>query len=323
MSKIEKQSVVKPAERIKSETVVISRKLILTVILPIGAVLLIAAALLMGYLLGTSGTLKEASAMATPEKVVVVVTPKPTPTPESTPEPTPSPSPEVTEKSSGGTSSSSYGRLQRTDDAGASYYESLYYVGGFEISNLALYTGIPDDHVFAKDDGFTQVSALTDKRFLVSGHTGFLTVPEAMGVIKPKAIVMNFGYNGAPYMSVTTYIYHFKKLIEAILDESPNTKIIIAMVNPITYGAEQEELTKERDEGVGYYTNAKIADINAALQGLAIEKRLYYLATDGVLHINDDTDSPLDPGYAQSDGQKLNRTGCERVARYIREHKLP
>ncbi|MEX1308434.1 MAG: SGNH/GDSL hydrolase family protein [Eubacteriales bacterium] len=328
MSKIEKQSVVKSAESVKknmkTDAVVISKKLLLTVIVPAASVLLIVAAVLGGYLLGTAGVDAEAEAQVTPKKIVVVVTPKPTPTPEPTPTPSPTPSPEPEEEESSSSSSShSYGRLQRTRDAGTSYYESLYYVGGFEISNLALYTGIPDDHVFAKDDGFTQVSALTDKRFLVSGHTGFVTVPEAMGIIKPKAIVMSFGYNGAPYMSVDTYIFHYEKLIDAILKESPDTKIIITMLNPITYGAEQEELTKERDEGVGYYTNAKIADINAALQGLAIEKRLYYLATDGVLHINDDTDSPLDPAYAKSDGQKLNRTGCERVARYIREHKLP
>ncbi len=320
MSNIEKPSVLQPAGRLKPKkdtgTVIISKNLLLFGILPGAVILFVAAALLAGYLLGTADALKQAAVKPAPEKIVVTVTPAPTPTPE----PTQSPEPATT---SGSTTSSKYGRLKRTDDAGTAYYESLYYVGGVEISNLAMYTGLPDDHVFARDDGFTQLSALTDKRFTVPGHNGFLSASEAMGILKPKAVVLSFGYNGAPYMSVDTFIYHYEKLIDAIIDASPDTKIIITMLNPITYGAEQEELTRVRDEGVGFYTNAKIADINAALQGLAIEKKQYYLATDGVLRINDDSESSLDPDYAQSDGQMLNRAGCQRVAEYIREHKLP
>jgi len=331
MAKIEKPSVVKSAAPIKkvaaTEVLHISTKTLLTIILPIALVLLMAAGVMIGYLIGTAEALTQASVQPTPEKVVVMLTPSAEPTSSTvlSPSPTASLIPTPTKKpqeDNSNTVTYKAGRLGRTADAGEAYYESLYYVGGVEMVNLALYTGIPDDHVFAKDDGFTQVGALEDKRFRVEGYSAFFTVPEAMGKIEPKAIVMCFGYNGAPYMSVETYIFHYEKLVDAILKASPKTEIIIQMINPITYAAEQVELTKERDEGVGYYTNAKINEINSALQDLAGKKDQHYISSDGVLRINSDPESPLDPELAQSDGQLLNRAGCEKVASYIREHKL-
>ena len=316
-----------------SEKFFINKRVLFYVIVPITSLFVIAIALMAGYLIGFHPVTEAAQVaqveaeaeepMAEETSEVILVEDSEIANATTEPEEVAEEPEETDQAPSTSTSSSSYGRLQRTSDAGDAYYDSLYYLGGVEISRLALHTGIPNDHVFAKDDGFTQLSAINDARFRVDGVSGYLTAPQALGVLKPKAVVISFGYNGAPYMSVDTFIYYYKELVEQIQKETPSTKIVIQMCYPITYSAEQAELLKTRDEGVGQYTNEKIHEINSRLQGLAKELKVYYMAQDGIVKINDEVTAPLDPAYALDDGMRLTKEGNERVAEYIREHKIP
>ena len=67
----------------------------------------------------------------------------------------------------------------------------------------------------------------------------------------------------------------------------------------------------------------KINEINSKLQSLAREMKVFYLASNGVIKLNDQEASPLDPAYADTDGMRLTIEANKRIEEYIREHEVP
>ena len=198
-------------------------------------------------------------------------------------------------------------RLTETERVDAeSYFDDVYFIGDSRTRALQLY-GVPLDHIFA-EDGLNHERALTAECVRMSEQK-LMTIPDAVSVTIPKIMIINFGINGAYFWSVEDFMEKYAVLIDALLEKSPNSIVVIEAILPVSLGYEYS------DEGV---SNAKIDELNMALYQYAQENGFYYLATNEVLK---DENNALKDEYT-GDGLHLNDLGYEKVLDYILTHAI-
>jgi lysophospholipase L1-like esterase len=138
-----------------------------------------------------------------------------------------------------------------------------------------------------------------------------ITIKDAIARKKPEILVITLGVNGISYMNEEYFTSSYKKLVNMIAKESPDTKIILQSIFPV---ATNWEKTKS-------INNEKITNANKWIRAVADACSVRYLDTISVLAI--DEGGYLPQKLQNGDGLHLNGTGCDIVLQYIRTHALP
>lgn len=194
----------------------------------------------------------------------------------------------------------------RADDA---YLNSTVFVGDSRVNGM-LYTGvIKEKNTFAYN-GLSHSGAMT-KRFLNLGTGKTLTIPEAIGVRKPQRAVIAFGINGIAWIGETSFIQRYEKLLDAMIEQSPDTTFIIQAILPVSAAKEQED---------SRYANAKIDRYNQLLLQLAEKKHLYFLNTAEALK---NANGALDSRYDRGDGLHFSEAASDAIIDYFMTHAIP
>ncbi len=199
--------------------------------------------------------------------------------------------------------------LIETEDAGDEYVANTVFLGDSNTARMISYsstTGLTMENAIGIESmGITSVTSLRCVSF--SGYSN-MTMPDAVALMQPQRVVINFGTNNAG-MNLENYKNSYKEAIEAIQEEWPYADIIIASVFPITSSCS--------------YTNISmdwIENVNLTLLELASEMDVKFLNWSEAIK-SDNT------GYAEnssmvSDGIHISESGAEALINYFRTHSF-
>lgn len=307
-----KKMAAKAAAPPKQDGIIIPKRLLYTVIIPVGGLLVLGVFLLIGLAMGKAMAADKQENLPTPTPEIVYVTPVPTPTPiptlTPTPSPTPSPTPEETEEAE----SNYFGRLGGTMNGGANYISRITFVGGDAANKLnSYYDSVTDENVWyaASNHG-----AIIDQLEVNIGGKDYL-LPEALGLAKPDIMMFCFcGVNfGSRSWDADRYVDEYEKLIlELKKNASKGTAFVIMGLFPITDEYEKEDTHYNQ-------SNARIAEINRGLEIFAYNNECYFLDVNGVLRGDDGS---LKDAYWSDSTNILNREGYRVVYKYIETHQV-
>lgn len=198
--------------------------------------------------------------------------------------------------------------LAQTDRASDSYLDETVWVGDSRIVGMALNNMIKESNAFAETglshDNINAVSCVE-----INGRN--YTIPQAVGIRKPKRMVIAFGINGIAWMSIDDFMESYTQMVETLQRRSPDSVIILQAILPVSS-------TYERNEP--RVTNRKIDQYNQRIKQLAEEMGLYYLEADTALK---NTDGSLYSAYNNGDGLHYNKAGAQAIVDYFMTHQAP
>jgi lysophospholipase L1-like esterase len=196
--------------------------------------------------------------------------------------------------------------LEETPDAGKEYIDKIYFVGESTTAHF-FKGGIDRSHILVPSSATLTLGSDIIK-ILVGKNN--LTIPEAVKKEKAEILIITIGVNNATNFSKRQYKAFYSKLIEAILNASPSTKIILQSSFPVT---------KEFSSKSNAISNEAIDINNLWTKELAKEYSLKYLDTQSILK-NDS--GALIEEYSNGDGIHLNEKGYGAIVQYIRTHAI-
>ena len=210
--------------------------------------------------------------------------------------------------------------LSESADAGMAYLDSMIFFGESTTAHLrarAVLTGGTDTkQVWQNDSGTMRLSSRITSELITYPETGeSLTVAQACAARQPAYIVLSFGLNGLTSFAAneagkSAYVQNYSKLIRAIQQASPNTRILLQTVYPICQvGNFAEDLATLNDYILTL--NSYLPEIAAAFENVRV------VDTASVLR---DAENTLLAEYDNGDGQHLTTQAYEAILAYLRRH---
>ena len=203
--------------------------------------------------------------------------------------------------------------LSESADMGQSYIDSIIFLGDsttYHMINRAVLTGGKDTkQVWSGNKGTLTLDGNIHKTSIVYPDTGAeMTIAEAAAAKKPKYMVITLGVNGVAYATETQFKAYYDKLITAIKQASPDTKIILQSIFPVS---------ESYDQKGGKLCNANIDIANGWIMQIASEHGCKYLDTASVLKNDNGAMIAL---YDNGDGIHMTADAYRAVLQYIRTH---
>lgn len=203
--------------------------------------------------------------------------------------------------------------LGQTPDMGQEYIDSIIFLGDsttYHMINRAVLTGGKETkQVWSGALGTLTLDGNIHKTTVVYPDTGTeMTVAEAAAQKKPKYMVITLGVNGVAYANETQFKAYYGKLIAAIKAASPDTKIMLQSIFPVSEGYDQKG---------GKLCNANIDIANGWIVQIASEHGCKYLDTASVLKNGNGAMIAL---YDSGDGIHMTADAYKQVLQYIRTH---
>ena len=260
---------------------------------------LLAAAALAVCLTGCSHAQTDATPSATSETAEAAATAAPAATPATSAEPVCA---EV------GTI------LPETADAGRSYVDETLFIGDSNTARYLLYaneTGTAftslNNNIGVVSMGVGSITSLKCEKF--KGSSAMYTVPDAVGMLKPKRIIICYGTNNLSGSSTdaTNYIKTYLQGLQAIQTAWPYCDIIVSAIPPLDKQRENTNLTM-----------TQVDAYNAALVQMCEENGFKFLNSAEVLR--DDATGWAKKDYTLSDGVHLSKEAVTAYFTYVRTH---
>ena len=206
---------------------------------------------------------------------------------------------------------SSPAALKPTRDYGEHYINSIIFVGDTTVSSIAVSELLAYPHqIWSGVNGHLALDYnLSTTAVVYSADNEGASIASAASIVKPEYMVITVGIeNGVSYCSEEKFKEYYCKLIETIKESSPQTKIILQSIFPVSkvYEKHNPELSNER-----------INQANLWIQEIAEGASVKYLDTASVLK---QKNGKLDPTYDSGDGIHLNSKGFQAMLDYIRTH---
>ena len=207
--------------------------------------------------------------------------------------------------------------LGETEDAGMGYIDQMIFFGESTTAHLrargVLSGGTDTKQVWSDASNTRMLSSRTTSEPIIYPPTGeSITITEACKREKPAYLVLSFGLNGINgfISNKTQYINNYGKLIAAIQTASPETKIILQTVYPVSnadhFGVDVATLNGYIDT-----LNGWLPEIAAKYQNVRV------VDTASVLK---DAEGRLLPSCNDGDGIHLTVSAYESILQYLRTH---
>lgn len=204
-------------------------------------------------------------------------------------------------------------RLQETSRIDPTeYFNNVVLVGDSRTVGFTQYKSgeVPSNRIYAKNSSNHEEAMYAECVQLTEGK--FVSIPEAVRITAPKIIIVNFGINSA-YLgtdgAIDQFAEGYQAFIDALLENSPHSIIVLEAVMPVSTSYEQKTPT---------INNENIDRINMRLLEMAQENGYYYLATNEGMK---NEYNALDPAYT-SDGLHFNQAGYDYILEYILSHAI-
>ena len=208
--------------------------------------------------------------------------------------------------------------LKPTVDAGQEYIDKIVFLGDSTSWGLASYGKVPKSQVWSglTDGGLHTLSLYstinTAKIACYDENDGYemMTIAEALVLKKPEYLVITLGINGGVggYFEPRQFKASFKKIIDAVKENSPATKVILQNILPVTSKVNETYSTINQE---------KVDKANTWVKEIAETSGLKYLDSAEVLKGDDGC---LPDSYTNGDGLHLNGQALGVLIDYIRTH---
>ena len=212
------------------------------------------------------------------------------------------------------TNNTSHVILTETHDFGQYYINNLVFLGDSTIAKMkdagVLYEGSETTQIWSDESGDLVLDFSIDKTAILFPKTQkAISITEAAAEKKPEYMVITVGINnGVAYCSEDSFKEYYGKLIAVIKEASPDTKIILQSILPVSKKYEKET------SGI---TQKKIDTANDWILALAETHNVKFLDTASALK---DSKGYLKSEYDSGNGLHLNETGYNVLLNYIRTH---
>ncbi len=222
--------------------------------------------------------------------------------------------PELKQAQSNPSDTASSVTLQSTTDYGQYYLDNMIFLCDGTLSHMrnegALKEGETVKTLWTAVDGSLPLSSSIDRTEIVLPHSGEeVYIADATARLKPEYMLISLGSeNGVRYCTEEQFKSYYAKIIIAVKEASPNTKIILNSLFPISRKYEF------KNQGISM---DKIDRANLWISEIAEEQGVKYLDSASALKGNGDY---LDTKYDSGDGFHLNAEGYEVFFNYVRTH---
>ena len=186
----------------------------------------------------------------------------------------------------------------------AAYFDDAVFIGDSRTEGLFLNTGL-SNATFLAHMGLMVDTVFTRPLFNVDGEK--VSVIDALKAADFSKVYIMLGINETGWAYSSVFVQKYGELIDAIREINPEAILYIQAIMPVSQTVSDSH---------SYIKNAKISTYNQLLQGLAEEKRVYYLDTAGAV-AGEDGALPED---AAPDGIHLVRSYCEKWLDYLMGH---
>lgn len=203
--------------------------------------------------------------------------------------------------------------LGQSADMGQAYIDDIIFLGDsttYHMINRAVLTGGKQTkQVWSGALGTLTLDGNIHKTTIVYPETDTeMTIAQAAAQEKPKYMVITLGVNGIAYATETQFKAYYGKLITAVQQASPDTKIMLQSIFPVSEGYDQKG---------GKLCNANIDLANGWVKQIAAEHGCKYLDTASVLKNDNGAMIAL---YDSGDGIHMTAEAYKAVLQYIRTH---
>ena len=204
--------------------------------------------------------------------------------------------------------------LGSTVDYGEFYVNDVVYLCDSVMAQIInenlLRGGTETRQIWTGEDGDLPLSKNITKTEIILPEIGEgAYIAEAAERNRPKYLIIALGIsNGVRYCTEEQFKSYYTELISAIKEASPETKIILQSVLPVSSSYER------KTQGI---SAEKIDRANGWIIEIAEEQNVKYLNTASCLK---NTRGYLDKKYDSGDGLHLNTEGYLKVLEYIRTH---
>ena len=201
--------------------------------------------------------------------------------------------------------------LPLTEDAGQAYVDKLVFLGDSTTYGLRAYKmlsgGRDTTQVWTPTSGTLTLSQVSFAKIVYPETNAEITIKEAVTAKQPEYLVITLGVNGVSFMDEDYFKSEYKKMIETIIEASPNTKVICQSIFPVarTYAH------------LGSINNEKIQAANHWIVEVADEVGVKFIDTYSVLC---DSEGWLPEDYHNGDGMHLNETSFTLELNNLRTH---
>ncbi len=195
--------------------------------------------------------------------------------------------------------------LEESKNGGDAYIKETLFIGDSNYARFPLYNILTLDNVIGIESmGIEDV--VEWKQVYFEGMNAPVSIPEAVGLMKPRRIVFCFGTNNINDNDVETFIKDYKAALDAIKSKYAYSDVIICAIPPFGEARSNKNLTID-----------KVNKFNMALLDLAKERGLTYLnITEAVSASN----GYMKSEYVSEDGIHYSKAGLEALLSYVKTH---
>ena len=201
--------------------------------------------------------------------------------------------------------------LEETFDYGKGYIKKIVFVGDRTIAPIAeMYASSEIGGLWLGEQGTLALDYnLSNAPVTDINGKRYASISDAAKNNTPQFIVITVGIdNGVGYCTEEKLKNYYGRLIDSIKESSPDTKIILQSVFPVSKAAHKKDSTLSND---------RIRQANEWIAELCTEKSVRYLDTFSTLS---DKNGYLLPDYDGGDGIILNKAGYDTMLNYVRTH---
>ncbi len=286
-----------------------SRGFLPRVILAVLIVLVLAAAAVLVWLLASPKSASQVS-----ERFAPVATAEPLPTQAPTAVPTPTATPEPTAEPTATPEPTAVPvMLGETPDAGQEYIDKIVFLGDSTTFGLSAYGLVPATQVWTDSIGTMSLFnweldpiAYYDPASPYTAES--LMIPDCAARRQPEYLIITLGINGIALLDEGQFRDYYVRMVQAIQEASPNTKIILQSVFPV--------IDRYVPNGI---SSEKVNAANVWIYDMAGQLGVRYLNTHDALM---DETGQMRADYCDDTamGIHMNTTGLNALLDFIRTH---
>lgn len=187
------------------------------------------------------------------------------------------------------------------------YFKETLFVGDSNTEGLAAYNHLSLQYVLGMT-GMPIQAVTTNKCMWFVGYEEPVTIPTAVGMLKPRRIIINFGTNNAGGTETEDFIYYYENALNAIERAYPYADIIVSSVLPVAKVRDYPSITMQ-----------DIDEFNLALAEMCRDRGLKFLNTAELF--KDPENGFMKTEYIAKDGIHLTREGYQALLEYVGSHK--
>ncbi len=202
-------------------------------------------------------------------------------------------------------------QLDETYDYGDGYLKSIVFICDKTLTSITSYEkNITSDQIWTGTDGtLTLDRGISGASVVTAERPDGISIPSAIESSKPQYVIITVGIeNGVNHCTEEKFKEYYSDLVSKIRTASPDTKIILQSIFPVSKNAEKEDPS---------ISNDRIDTANQYISSLAEELSVRYLNTASALK---GEDGRLAPDYDSGNGIILNEAGFRTVVDYIKTH---